>query len=135
VRRLLLLGVAIGLLFPAGRALAIAAQASDEWIYLGVIAETSGTPAKWLGDTGFVYADAANKTKVIPAVGDRVQLTIPKSIRKTNAQGQKPFERPAVQGDTTGEFAPGTTLRVLEIGRRSTSKAGDRWECWVRVQR
>jgi hypothetical protein len=41
----------------------------------------------------------------------------------------------AAYGDAKGEFAVGTVLKVIEIGKRPTSKAGDRWECWVRVQR
>jgi hypothetical protein len=108
---------------------------ADEWIYLGVVADTSGNPEKWLGDTGFEFADAADKARIVPKIGDRIRLTTSKGIRKTNAQGQRPFERPAVQGDTAGEFPSGTVLKVTEIGRRPTSKAGDRWQCWVRVQR
>ena len=108
---------------------------SGDWIFLGLVAETGGVPAKRLGDAGFVFADAANNGSVVPKVGDRIRLTAVKEIRKTNAQGQRPFERPPVQGDTTGELAPGTVLKVLESGRRPMSKAGDRWQCWVRVER
>jgi len=108
---------------------------STDWIYLGVVADTAGAPAKWLGDTGFEFAAGAKKGAIVPLIGDRLRLTTVKQIRRANAQGQRPFERELVQGDTVGEFPPGTILRVLEIGRRPTSKAGDRWQCWVRVQR
>jgi hypothetical protein len=58
---------------------------------------------------------------------------VPKGIRTTNAQGQRPFEREVTNFDTTSEYKVGTVLRVREIGRKPTSKAGDRWHCWVRV--
>lgn len=117
------------------RAAAQGANSPGDWIYLGVVADSAGAPAKWLGDTGFEFAAGAKKGAIVPLIGDRLRLTTVKQIRRANAQGQRPFERELVQGDTVGEFPPGTILRVLEIGRRPTSKAGDRWQCWVRVQR
>jgi hypothetical protein len=122
---------------PAVLHASAAAQRANtgDWIYLGVVADTAGAPTKWLGDTGFVFADGAKKGAIVPLVGDRLRLTTVKQIRRANAQGQRPFERELVQGDTVGELPPGTLVTVLEIGRRPTSKAGDRWQCWVRVQR
>lgn len=117
------------------RAPAQGAKSTGDWIYLGVVADTAGAPSKWLGDTGFEFAPGAKKGAIVPLVGDRLRLTTVKQIRRANAQGRRPFERELVQGDTVGEFPPGTILKVLEIGRRPTSKAGDRWQCWVRVQR
>ena len=125
-----------GIRLSVVRASAAAQSANTgDWIYLGVVADTAGAPAKWLGDTGFEFAAGAKKGAIVPLVGDRLRLTTVKQIRRANAQGQRPFERELVPGDTVGEFPPGTILRVLEIGRRPTSKAGDRWQCWVRVQR
>jgi hypothetical protein len=123
---------------PSGlhaRAAAQGAKSTGDWIYLGVVADTAGAPSKWLGDTGFEFAPGAKKGAIVPLVGDRLRLTTVKQIRRANAQGQRPFERELAQGDTVGEFPPGTILKVLEIGRRPASKAGDRWQCWVRVQR
>lgn len=107
---------------------------ADDWVFLGTVTENAGTPTKWLGDAGFVFADAASKDKVVPKLGDRIQLTTVKEIRTTNAQGQLPFWHEPIQGDLTGEFQPGTVLTVTGIGSRSMSTAGDQWQCWVRVQ-
>jgi hypothetical protein len=118
-------------------AAAQAVSTTGDWIILAVVAETSGAPAKWLGESGFEFADAARaaaKDAVVPKVGDRIRLTTVKAIRRTNDQG-RPFERANTNFDTAGELAPGTLLKVVEIGKRPTSKAGDRWECWVRVER
>jgi hypothetical protein len=60
-----------------------------DWIYLGTVADTAGNPSKWLGDTGFVFADAARKSAVAPAVGDRLQLTTVKQIRRIRARFSK----------------------------------------------
>jgi hypothetical protein len=84
-------------------------------------------------EPGFVFPGGASKPERIVKIGDRIQLTVLKQIRKTNAQGQRPFERENTNFDTTGEYKVGAILQVLEIGRRPTSKAGDRWQCWVRV--
>jgi hypothetical protein len=84
-------------------------------------------------EPGFVFPGGSAKPDRVVKVGDRVQLTVPKTIRTTNAQGQRPFEREVTNFDTTGEYKVGTVLQVLEIGRKPMSKAGDRWQCWVRV--
>jgi len=109
------------------------ADDSGNWIYLGLVADAAGSPSQWRDEPGFVFPGGSNKPDRIVKIGDRIQLTVPKQIRKTNAQGQRPFERENTNFDTTGEYAVGTILQVLEMGRRPTSKAGDRWQCWVRV--
>ncbi|HEX7794666.1 MAG TPA: hypothetical protein VF456_09965 [Vicinamibacterales bacterium] len=109
------------------------ADAGGNWILLGLVADASGGPSQWRDEPGFVFPGGSAKPDRVVKVGDRVQLTVPKSIRTTNAQGQRPFERDVTNFDTTGEYKVGTVLQVLEIGRKPMSKAGDGWQCWVRV--
>jgi hypothetical protein len=109
------------------------ADAGGNWILLGLVADAGGGPSQWRDEPGFVFPGGSAKPDRVVKVGDRVQLTVPKTIRTTNAQGQRPFEREVTNFDTTGEYKVGTVLQVLEIGRKPMSKAGDRWQCWVRV--
>jgi len=106
---------------------------SGKWIFLGLVADVPGSPGQWRDEPGFVFAGGTAKPDRVPKAGDRLQLTIVKQIRTTNAQGQRPFEREVTNFDTIGEFGVGTVLQVLEIGRRPMSKGGDRWQCWVKV--
>ncbi len=133
MKRRAFFGLAIGpLVAGAISKVGYAQSAAANWIYLGLVADTAGAPNRWLGETGFAFSPA-DPQKIVPKVGDRIQLTSVKQIRTTDAQGQRPFERQVSNPDTVGEYKPGTVLQVLEIGRRNTSKAGDRWDCWVRV--
>ena len=77
-------GMAMHLLVPAAAATSAptsrgegqAVSGGDEWIYLGVVADTGGHPGEWLGDTRFEVADAADKTKFVPKIGDRSQCWV-----------------------------------------------------------
>jgi hypothetical protein len=109
------------------------ADAGGNWILLGLVADASGGPSQWRDEPGFVFPGGSGKPDRVVKAGDRVQLTVPKSIRTTNAPGQRPFEREVANFDTTGEYKVGTVLQVQEIGRKPMSKAGDRRQCWVRV--
>jgi len=109
------------------------ADTGGNWILLGLVADASGGPSQWRDEPGFVFPGGSAKPDRVVKVGDRVQLTVPKTIRTTNAQGQRPFEREVTNFDTIGEYKVGTVLQVLEIGRKPMSKVGDRWQCWVRV--